>query len=78
MPQLYPPQFLRHRQQKGKKKLQKILVVALYYIKNFFSAPRATVALSQIRSDRLEKPQELSANIYTTARSESSNLSEML
>lgn len=43
----------------------------------FFSL-QAMVALSWIRSDGLEWLQELSANIYTAARSDSSNLSGML
>lgn len=43
----------------------------------FFSL-QATVALLWIRSDGLERLQELSANIYTAARSDSSNLSGML
>ena len=43
----------------------------------FFSL-QAVVALSWIKGDGLEQFQELSANIYTTARSDSSNLSGML
>lgn len=44
----------------------------------YFFPLQATIALSHIKSDRLEQPQELSANIYIAARSESSNLSGML
>lgn len=44
----------------------------------FILCLQAAVALSWIRSDRLERLQELSANIYSAAGSDSSNLSWML